>query len=684
MTESEDGVEQCTFSSDESSEDDIAETPTSFPNQHQRLPNREPSMRPYPQRLMIQGCWTDVWPELWGITISQVRALVDECREDPRWSHRNTVRDLVRDYITPRTAGQGLGYALMINARAPKEVNTLISHSWNENAEEFLETLERTVRHDDVMFICALSIYQNEDGAGPSISQQIGCSTKHSPFGRILRHIQQRGREAGFWWWPRGTFGFLPLALLLGAFQSFMLSEMVCGGIPCSDVLIVPVIGNQTLCTGWRTPQDVNCYPDTWQKDSLPTYCRPFFPLMMILPVSAVLALLLLRTVSRRVYRGRMVAVPNHQDNLYGRLWCVYEIFMACQLQVYVQLGRTLAKVGQCRSKEAQCSDPADDERIRREIESFGAKCCRQLGRSQDSMKAANEGYRRVDRAIQWTTSRSKREWVLITLRITLLGVSQLSSTVSLAKSLEMWNQAMVVGYLVAFFCYMALVWTVLRSSSYVTRTHLSMLVLLPCVLGLLLFAVSYLMEPGSDSHLIDVPASIGLYFIAFGFSGFFLPLTRIRKFGGNWRTTFLVSVGVLTWLAYYVAHVAYLSDPYWSLRLLDMQFPYASVMHTLAVNAGFPLLACYVWRFLLLWGVQMRIMHKEHSITENVMQSMVDVRANSLVRFHTGLRSVSCLGWMSRFGSSKSLASTGKGSDESSSDFPTPESDSDEEIGGR
>lgn len=641
------------------------------------------SVRPSPQRLLIQGCWTDIWPELWGITVSQVKALVDECREDPKWSHRNTVRDLVRDFIIPLTAGRGVGYALMINAGAPKEVNTLISHSWNENAEEFLETLERTVRHDDVMFICALSIYQCEDGAGPSISQQIGCSTKHSPFGRILRHIQKRGREAGFWWWPRNSFGELPLVLLLGSYHLFMLSQILCGGIPCAESLLVLSIGNKTMCTGWRTPQDINCFPDTWTEEPLPTYCRPCFPLTVIFLVSAILVRLLLRGVSKRVYRGRMVAVPNHQDNLYGRLWCVYEIFMACQLKVYVQLGATLAKVGQCQSKQAECSDAADDERIRREIEMFGTSCWKQLGKPEDTEKAADEGYRRVDKAIKWTTSRSKREWLLVSFRIMLLGLSQLSSTMVLSEALDMRTRSMMIGYLVAFFCYMALVWTVLRHSSYVTRTHLWVLFFLPFFLGSLLFGVTFVIAPRIGDHSADVPAAIGIYFVAFACSSFFLPLTRIRKFGGHWRTTFLVIVGLLTWLATYVAHAAYLSDPFWNIHSLNMRFPYASLMHVFTVNAGFPFLACYVWRFLLQWGVQMRIMHKERSITENVMQSVVDFRGKSLENLHTGLHSVSSFGCMS-FCSSTFLRSANKfpssGSDDSESDFPTTASEESDE----
>ena len=83
-------------------------------------------------------------------------------------------------------------------------------------AQEFVETLERTVDADEVLFVCAFAIYQNEvqsmrsakqdnvpmsiiscvlvsslqDGAGPTVSQQIGASMNSSPFGRVLKNIQ--------------------------------------------------------------------------------------------------------------------------------------------------------------------------------------------------------------------------------------------------------------------------------------------------------------------------------------------------------------------------------------------------------------------------------------------------------------------------------------------------------------
>mmetsp|Transcript_42850 Transcript_42850/g.124596 ORF Transcript_42850/g.124596 Transcript_42850/m.124596 type:complete len:100 (+) Transcript_42850:1-300(+) len=93
-----------------------------------------------------------------------------------------------------------MGYALLCNAACPKEVNVMVSHAWQENAELFVRRLERTVAPEDVMFICAMSLYQCEDRFGPTIEEQLGASASESPFRRVLEHIKQRGQSQGFRW----------------------------------------------------------------------------------------------------------------------------------------------------------------------------------------------------------------------------------------------------------------------------------------------------------------------------------------------------------------------------------------------------------------------------------------------------------------------------------------------------
>lgn len=68
-------------------------------------------------------------------------------------------------------------------------------------------------------------------------------------------------------------------------------------------------------------------------------------------------------------FSGRMVVVPNKEVDIYSRLWCVYEIYVARCLGVGVEIARTLAPAGKVSSRMAACSSPWDNEKIRGEIE---------------------------------------------------------------------------------------------------------------------------------------------------------------------------------------------------------------------------------------------------------------------------------------------------------------------------
>jgi len=614
------------------------------------------SQHPMPQRIQKNGVRIEIFAEHWGMTMRQIKQLMNECKEDPDWRQNNSVRDMVKNHILPRTAGTGLGYALKINQESPLEVDVLVSHSWNENAEEFVETLERTVDADEVLFVCAFAIYQNEDGAGPTVSQQIGASMNSSPFGRVLKNIQEQAREADWWWWPRGTLHMLPGLGLLIALEIFMVSQLLCGGVPGPGVLFVLEEEEGTLCGGWREAGKGTCLATRWVQRELSPYCRAAFPLTWSFAGTAIAVWILLQCLRHRVYKGRMIAVPNYQDNLYQRLWCVYEIFMASQLKVYVGLAHTLAPAGKCTARTARCSNEEDEARIRRAIEAFGAQCVNNRRTSShlsvldlfssdrtDPMAfAAETGYKRVDAAIAWTTSRAQREWLWVMIRIMMLGTALQGSVTVLSYSMGLLKQYFALGYILAFFLYMLLMWAILRRTGCLQRKHLVLLGLFPLIVGVSLVGIVDWLAPDLHNHSLDVVASMGFVFIMFAISSLFLPLTRIRKYGGNWRATFLFMVGVLTWLQFYAVYAVYLHEPLWSFQNLSWEFLYASLLQTLALNVGPPLLACYIWSFLLAWGVRMQIVDKDPSVTEHVMQGVVDLRTSSINIVEEGLTSAS------------------------------------------
>merc|ERR1740121_2800755 len=91
----------------------------------------------------------------------------------------------------------------------------MVSHAWCENAEDFLETCVRSCKETDVMFICALSLSQCDDGVGPSIVDQLGTTPEDSPFARVLRSIRLAGDRAGWRWRWRCVHAALPGTFLV-------------------------------------------------------------------------------------------------------------------------------------------------------------------------------------------------------------------------------------------------------------------------------------------------------------------------------------------------------------------------------------------------------------------------------------------------------------------------------------
>ena len=122
-------------------------------------------------------------PHMWGVTIEQLEAMPQE----------GTARDLVEKHIKPATAGKGVGMALLLNEHAPLRARTMVTHAWDESFEGFVKALRDHVdRTGDQgpFWICFCAIYQNEDGAGPSIAEQLGPSVEGGPFAAVIRSLK--------------------------------------------------------------------------------------------------------------------------------------------------------------------------------------------------------------------------------------------------------------------------------------------------------------------------------------------------------------------------------------------------------------------------------------------------------------------------------------------------------------
>mmetsp|Transcript_122655 Transcript_122655/g.392067 ORF Transcript_122655/g.392067 Transcript_122655/m.392067 type:complete len:876 (+) Transcript_122655:91-2718(+) len=333
----------------------------------------------------IDGNGIKRYGEHWGFSRRQCQQLLERLHHDPHWNPKTNMYEFVRDYVKPWTKGKGKGLALLWNESSPLEVNRMISHTWAEGVEEFLRQLIESTWDGDVVFICALAIYQVGDGAGPSIAEQIGNMPDQSPFGRVLSDIKRQAEQKP--WlarckrilqWTPSLFFLLAIALFL-IYPGLVARLPIAGDGQCSGIELEyePGSRNQTfdrcsldgsVCGSYVQEP---CTPETWVIFALACACT-------ILAI----ATQLLQKTARSL--GSMIVVPTEKEDLYRRLWCVYEIFFAAvHVGVYVRMASTLIRCGHGAAQDALCSNPQDKARINAEIGGY------------------DRGFARVDEAVQ-------------------------------------------------------------------------------------------------------------------------------------------------------------------------------------------------------------------------------------------------------------------------------------------
>lgn len=138
----------------------------------------------------------------WGITLQQIEELLQSSGfllfldgdDRQRVTEGDiSVYEFVTHFVKPLTAGEGMGYALLVNEEQPLEVQVLVSHTWQEGILEFYHSLQTTVGYTTPLFVCFLSIYQNDDAsAGVTIAQQLGNDPTLGPFAEVLNNFKDK------------------------------------------------------------------------------------------------------------------------------------------------------------------------------------------------------------------------------------------------------------------------------------------------------------------------------------------------------------------------------------------------------------------------------------------------------------------------------------------------------------
>merc|ERR1719162_2747751 len=117
------------------------------------------------------------------------------------------------------------------------------------------------------MFVCAFSLYQCEDGSGPTIAEQLGTEPDDSPFVRVLQNIRSRGDAVGWAWRWRSAIVALPGAFLFFAAFTFLMPVLVTGCIPCYSCCYFPRLNGSDVTEWASVPWSSTNW---WRSDYVP------------------------------------------------------------------------------------------------------------------------------------------------------------------------------------------------------------------------------------------------------------------------------------------------------------------------------------------------------------------------------------------------------------------------------
>lgn len=139
--------------------------PTSPPTAR-AVPSTPPRALSVTRGVPQRGCG----PELWGITLNQLKELAN----DPRHTDSMTTRDVVEKIIKPDTAGTGAGYALLKNSDRPLRAAIMVSHAWDAKYADLVAAIAASGEVGP-FWVCATALYQPEDIPEVTLERQLGA-----------------------------------------------------------------------------------------------------------------------------------------------------------------------------------------------------------------------------------------------------------------------------------------------------------------------------------------------------------------------------------------------------------------------------------------------------------------------------------------------------------------------------
>eukprot|EP00435_Cladocopium_sp_Y103_P016776 s2900_g4.t1 len=136
-------------------------------------------------------------PTRWAMTNFQLLLFFNYVRPTLEYEAAKHARghvclyDINSLFVIPWSSGCGCGVALLMNVQSPLKAQVMISHAWAEDIEQLVGSLSSwAARIQSIwacsgvpLWCCAFAQYQPEDGAGPSLQQQLSLD----PFKSVIQ-----------------------------------------------------------------------------------------------------------------------------------------------------------------------------------------------------------------------------------------------------------------------------------------------------------------------------------------------------------------------------------------------------------------------------------------------------------------------------------------------------------------
>ncbi|CAE8609714.1 unnamed protein product [Polarella glacialis] len=143
-------------------------------------------------------------PVKWTLTMRQWSLVIDHCKTLPLYQEIQREKrffnmyDLNRHFVTPWTANTGCGLSVMMNRGFGEPARLMVSHAWGEDVEECQAALdqffsESKAQPETPIWFCVFANYQPQDGAGPSIGEQLALQ----PFKVVIQSQGMKVENGG-------------------------------------------------------------------------------------------------------------------------------------------------------------------------------------------------------------------------------------------------------------------------------------------------------------------------------------------------------------------------------------------------------------------------------------------------------------------------------------------------------